>query len=149
MLFHTKFYQLISTRSFSLNGSFWFVVWKCGDAQLVLITMELLPITKKGGYCKNIISVFGGSEEAKVIGGETQQQRDVTKGKAITGVLSIIFNHRCRGFRSPVSENHGISRGGLPKKTPRKPRPDEKKFPSDGLPGKTWFHVGFLEHHNG
>ena len=101
MLFHTKFYQLISTRSFSLNGSFWFVVWKCGDAQLVLITMELLPITKKGGYCKNIISVFGGSEEAKVIGGETQQQRDVTKGKAITGVLSIIFNHRCRGFRSP------------------------------------------------
>ena len=54
-----------------------------------------------GGYCKNIISVFGGSEETKVIGGETQQQRDVTKGKAITCVLSIIFNRRCRGFRSP------------------------------------------------
>ena len=103
---------------------------------------------QEGGYCKNIISVFGGSEETKVIGGETQQQRDVTKGKAITCVLSIIFNHRCRGFRSPSLKTMAFllqfffslgSRGGLPKKYATEAAARwRKRVPLWWTAGKTW-----------
>ena len=80
MLFHTFFLnQLISTRS-------WFFL-VCGlemwEPPVGVDNNGIITNYQEAGYYKNIISVFGGSEEAKVIGGETQQQRDVKKRKSL------------------------------------------------------------------